>query len=152
MIDLNEIEILQIALVHEERARSFYEGMASQNAARPAGELFAFLAGEEEGHIRKLCARYDMPRFEASWEEKHLPYLLDMDSLVREEGVEILSAPGPESVRKGLNIARIAEEHAIEFYSNAQGVVQDRNTKKLLSELESEERIHLARIGKYLKE
>lgn len=151
MIDLNEIEILQIALVHEERARAFYEGMASRNAGRPAGDLFAFLAGEEEGHIRKLCARHGMPRFEAAWEEKHVPYLLDMDKLIREEGADVLSAPGPESVRRGLNIARIAEEHAIEFYSRAQDVVEDRNTKELLSDLEGEEKIHLARIQGYLE-
>ncbi|HZW36792.1 MAG TPA: hypothetical protein VFF01_07590, partial [Candidatus Deferrimicrobiaceae bacterium] len=54
--------------------------------------------------------------------------------------------PSAEAARKGLAIARAAESHAIEFYAEAAGVVDDGSTKRLLAELEAEERIHLGRI------
>jgi len=152
MIDLNEIEILQVAIVHEERARKYYERLAARHAGNPAGDLFGFLAGEEEGHTRKLSAKYGVPRFEAGWEEKYLPYLIDLDKLAWEEGVEAEAAGGGEAVRKGLLIAKKAESHAIDFYSRAAGVVEDKNTKGLFAELEGEEKIHLAKIESYLKE
>ena len=152
MIDLNEIEILQVAVAHEERARTFYERLAARHAGDPAGDLFGFLAGEEEGHIRKLSARYGLPRFEAGWEEKYIPFLIDLEKLAREEGVEAESSSGVEAVRKGLLIATKAEEHAIDFYHRAAGVVEDKNTGGLLAELEGEEKIHLAKIEGYLKE
>jgi len=152
MIDLNEIEILQVAIIHEERARKFYERLASRHSKYPAGDLYAFLAGEEEGHLKKLSAKYGVPRFEAGWEEKYLPSLIDLDKLAWEDGVEAEATAGFEAVRKGLLIARKAESHAIDFYNRAAGVVEDRNTKELFAELEGEEKIHLAKIEGYLKE
>src|SRR5512134_3375620 len=152
MIDLNEIEILQVAVAHEERARTFYDRLAARHAGDPAGDLFGFLAGEEIGHIRKLSARYGVPRFEAGWEEKYLPYLIDLDKLAWEEGLEAEAATGADAVRRGLQIARKAESHAIDFYHRAAGLIEDKNTSGLLAELEGEEKIHLAKIESYLKE
>ncbi len=152
MLDLNEIEILQVALAHEGRAKAFYGRLARRHGDAAAGRLFAFLEGEEEGHIRKLSSRYRIPAFEAGWEAKHLPYLIDLDRLAREEGVDAAGASGVEAVRKGLGIARKAEIHAIEFYEKAAGVVEDRTTKGLLAELEAEERIHLGRIDSLLED
>ncbi len=150
MMDLNEIEILQVALVHESRAKAFYDRLARRHGDAAAGALFAFLAGEEEGHIRRLSSRYGIPAFEAGWEAKYLPYLIDLDRLAREDGVDAEGAPGAEAARRGLAIARKAEAHAIEFYGKAAGVVEDGNTKRLLAELEAEERIHLGRIESLL--
>lgn len=152
MLDLNEIEILQVALVHEERAKTFYERLARTQGDTPAGDLFDFLAREEEGHIRKLSAAHGIPAFESGREEKYLPYLIDLDRLAWEEGVEAGGAEGPDAVRKGLSVAKKAESHAIAFYRRAGDVVEDRNTRELLSELESEERAHLAKIEAYLKD
>ena len=150
MLDLNEIEILQVALAHEERARAFYDRMADRHGDTAAGDLFAFLSREEEGHIRRLTSRYGIPEFEKKWEEKFLPYLIDLDRLAREEGVGTLYTTGPEAVRRGLGIARRAESHAIAFYSQSGEVVEDKKTKTLLAELEEEERNHLAKIEGYL--
>ena len=150
MLDLNEIEILQVALAHESRAKTFYDRLARRHGDAAAGELFAFLAGEEEGHIRKLSTRYRIPAFEAGWEAKYLPYLIDLDRLAWEEGVDAEGAAGAEAARKGLAIARKAETHAIEFYRKAAGVVEDGKTKALLAELEAEERVHLGRIESLL--
>ncbi|MBI5904530.1 MAG: ferritin family protein [Deltaproteobacteria bacterium] len=150
MLDLNEIEILQVALSHEGRAREFYDRMAARHGDSTAGDLFRYLSAEEEGHIRKLTARYRYPAFEAAQPEKHLPYLIDLDRMAREDGVDADVDTGPEAVRRGLGIARKAELHAVEFYSLAGGVVDDKATKTLLAELEDEERRHLARIEGHL--
>ncbi len=152
MLDLNEIEILQVAMVHEERAKTFYERLARFQGNTPAGDLFAFLAREEEGHIRRLSALHGIPAFEAGRAEKYLPYLIDLDRLAWEEGVEAGGAEGPDAVRKGLSVAKKAESHAIAFYRQAAELVGDRNTRMLLSELEAEERIHLAKIEAYRKD
>jgi rubrerythrin len=150
MLDLNEVEILQVALAHEERARAFYERMSDRHGGSTAGDLFAFLSREEVAHIRKLTGRHGIPEFEAKWQEKYLPYTLDLDRLAWEEGIEAQYASGPESVRRGLGIARKAETHAIAFYARAAKVVEDKRTKELLAELEGEERNHLAKIEGYL--
>lgn len=150
MMDLNEIEILQVALAHEGRAKAYYDRLARRHGDSPAGDLFASLAGEEEGHIRKLSSRYEIPAFEAGWEAKYLPYLIDLDRLAWEEGVEAAGTLGADAARKALAIARKAESHAIEFYGNAAGVVEDRKTNGLLAELRAEETVHLARIERLL--
>jgi rubrerythrin len=150
MLDLNEIEILQVALAHEERARAFYARMADRHGDSTAGDLFAFLSREEEGHIRRLTSRDGIPEFEKKWEEKFLPYLIDLDRLAREEGLGAQYTTGPEAVRRGLWIARKAESHAIAFYAQSGEIVEDKKTKSLLAELEEEERNHLAKIEGYL--
>jgi rubrerythrin len=150
MLDLNEIEILQVALAHEERARTFYDRMAERHGDSTAGDLFAFLSREEEGHIRRLTARYGIPEFEKRWEEKFLPYLIDLDRIASEEGVGTQDTTGPEAVRRGLGIARKAESHAIAFYAESGKIVEDKKTKTLFAELEEEERNHLVKIEGYL--
>lgn len=150
MLDLNEIEILQVALAHEERARAFYERMAQRHGDSTAGDLFAFLTREEEGHIRRLTARYGIPEFEKKWQEKFLPYLIDLDRLASEDGLGTQYTTGQEAVRRGLGIARKAESHAIAFYAQSGKIVEDKETKTLLAELEEEERNHLVKIEGYL--
>jgi rubrerythrin len=150
MLDLNEIEILRVALAHEERARAFYLRMAERHGGSAAGDLFVFLSREEEGHIRRLTSRYGIEEFEKKWEEKFLPYLIDLDRLAWEEGLATEYTAGPEAVRRGLGIARKAESHAISFYALSRETVEDKKTKALLSELEAEERNHLAKIEGYL--
>jgi len=150
MLDLNEIEILQVALAHEERARAFYERMAQQHGDSTAGDLFAFLTREEEGHIRRLTGRYGIPEFEKKWQEKFLPHLIDLDRLALEDGLGTQYTTGQEAVRRGLGIARKAESHAIAFYAQSGKIVEDKKTKTLLAELEEEERNHLVKIEGYL--
>src|SRR3990172_467105 len=116
MLDLNEIEILQVALAHETHARIFYERLARRQGDTPVGNLFAFLAEEEEGHIRKLSAKHGIPAFEAGWEEKYLPYLIDLDRLAWEEGGEAGGGGGAPNPKKGVSVAKKAEGHAIAFY------------------------------------
>ena len=151
MLDLNEIEILQVALAHEERARAYYDRQAGLHSRTPAGSLFAFLAAEEEGHIRKLSARFGIPASEAKWEHKYLPYLIDLERLARDREAEDAGAGGGDAVRRSLSVAKAAEEHAVEFYGKAAETVEDRDTKDLLAALQEEERIHLARIEEFRK-
>ncbi len=150
MLDLNEVEILQVALAHEERARAFYERMADRHGDSTAGDLFAFLSREEFAHIAKLTGRYGIPEFQKDWQEKYLPYLVDLDRLALEEGAEAQHATGPQAVRAALGIARKAEAHAIAFFAQAGKSVEDRKTRELLGELEIEERNHLVRIEGFL--
>jgi len=144
MLDLNEIEILQVALAHEERARGWYDRQAEERKRTPAGALFDFLAGEEEGHIRKLSARFRIPEIEAKWEHKYLPFLIDLERIARE-----LEETETDPLRRALSVAQTAEEHAVEFYGKAAETVEDGNAKVLLTELQEEERIHLARIEEF---
>jgi rubrerythrin len=124
--------------------------MAERHGGSTAGDLFVFLSREEERHIRRLTSRYGIPEFEKKWEEKFLPYLIDLDRLAREEGLDTPSTTGPEAVRRGLEIARTAESHAVSFYVRSGQVVEDEKTKALLAELEVEERNHLAKVEGYL--
>src|SRR4030066_167374 len=116
MLDRNVIEILQVALAHEERAKTFYEGLARRQGDNPAGDLFAFLAEEEDGHIRKLSAKHGISASVAARGEKVLPYMLALDRLAWEEGVEAGGAEGPDALRKGAFVAEKAGAHANAFY------------------------------------
>jgi len=151
MLDLNEIEILQVALAHEERARAYYDRQAERHVRTPVGALFDFLAAEEEGHIRKLSARFGIPKVESQWEHKYLPYLIDLERLARDREAEAGGSGGDDAIRRSLSVAQAAEEHAVEFYGKAASVVEDGNTRDLLSALQEEERIHLARIEEFRK-
>ena len=150
MLDLNEIEILEVALAHEERARAFYARMADRHGDSTAGDLFAFLSREEEGHIRRLASRYGIPEFGKKREGKFLSYLIDLDRLALEEGLDAQYTTGPMAVRRALGIARKAESHAIAFFVRSRATVEDKGTNALLAALEGEERNHLARIEGYL--
>ncbi|GAB4368526.1 MAG: hypothetical protein Kow00128_13940 [Deltaproteobacteria bacterium] len=144
MFDRNEIEILQVALAHEERARAWYDREAEARKRTPAGALFDFLAAEEAGHIRKLSARFEIPETEATWDHRFLPSLIDLEKIAR-EAEETESDP----LRRALSVAQAAEERAVEFYGTAAETVSDRNTRELLLALREEERIHLARIEEF---
>src|SRR5512132_4431947 len=124
--------------------------MAERHGDSVAGDLFVFLSREEEGHILRLTSRYGIPEFEKKWEEKFLPYLVDLARLAWEESVIAPYTTGPEAVRRVLRIARSAESHAIAFYAEAAKVVEDPSAKTPLAELEGEERNHLAKIEGYL--
>jgi hypothetical protein len=124
--------------------------MSARHGDSTAGDLFAWLSREEVAHIRRLTERHGIPEFEKTWQEKYLPYLIDLDRLAWEEGVGTQYVSGPEAVRRGLGIARKAETHAVAFYARAAKVVEDKRTKDLLAELEGEERNHLAKIEGYL--
>src|SRR3970040_3198342 len=108
MLDRNVSEILQVALAHEERAKTFYEGLARRQGDNPAGDLFAFLAEEEDGHIRKLSAKHGISASVAARGEKVLPFLIDLDRLAREGGGEAGGAGGPAVLREGLLCTREA--------------------------------------------
>ena len=150
MLDLSEVEILQVALAHEDRARAFYERMADRHGDSTAGDLFGFLSREEMAHIAKLSDRHGIPEFQKDWQEKYIPYLIDLERLALDEGVEAQYSTGPEAVRAGLGIAKKAEAHAIAFFAQAERSVEDPKTRSLLAELELEERTHLARIEGFL--
>jgi rubrerythrin len=150
MLDLSEVEILQVALAHEEKARVFYERLADRHGDSSAGDLFAYLSREEVAHIAKLSSRYGVPEYQKDWQERYVPYLIDLDRLAWEEGAEALNSSGPEAVRSGLGIAKKAETHAVAFYARAAKSVQDRKIRELLVELELEERNHLAKIEGFL--
>src|SRR3989304_10501826 len=88
MLDRKCIEILQVPLAHEERAKTFYEGLARRQGDNPAGDLFAFLAEEEDGHIRKLSAKHGISAPVAARGEKALPYMIDLARRALGGGVE----------------------------------------------------------------
>lgn len=146
MIDRNEIETLQAALAHEERARSWYDREAEARKGTPAGALFDFLAAEEAGHIRKLSARFEIPETEATWDHRFLPSLIDLERIARE-----VEETETDPLRRALSVAKTAEERAVEFYGTAAETVSDRNTRGLLLALLEEERAHLARIEEFRK-
>gem|GEM_PF-230344 len=150
MLDRDAIGILQVALAHEERARAFYERMAAVHGTEPAGDLFAFLAREEQGHIDRLAALHGVPRFEASWEADRLPPLADMERVAWEQGAGEPREPGPDALRRGLELAAAAERAAISFYVHAGRAAEDREAQDLCAQLEAEERMHLARIEGFL--
>jgi len=84
------------------------------------------------------------------WQEKYLPYLIDLDRLAWEEGVGTLvrfrpggGPPRPRDREKGRDPRR-------RLLRRAAKVVEDKRTKDLLAELEAGGAEHLAKIEGYL--
>jgi len=135
--DLNEAQILALAISSEEEGARIYRDFAeSLRADFPAtAELFTKMAGEEDGHRRRLIDLYRR-RF-----GEHIP-------LIRRQDVKGFVAHRPSWFTPTLRPERAREEAAMmevesrRFYEAAAQRATDAGIRQLLDDLAQEEQRH----------
>ncbi len=135
--DLNEAQILALAISSEEEGARIYRDFAeSLRADFPAtAELFTKMAGEEDGHRRRLIDLYRR-RF-----GEHIP-------LIRRQDVKGFVAHRPSWFTPTLRPERAREEAAMmeiesrRFYETAAQRATDAGIRQLLDDLAQEEQRH----------
>jgi rubrerythrin len=137
--DLNETQILALAITAEEEDARIYRDFAeSLRADFPAtAELFTRMAGEEDGHRHRLIEAYRQ-RF-----GEHIP-------LIRRQDVKGFIVRRPSWITAVLAPGRAREEAALmeiearRFYEAAAQRTSDAGIRQLLDDLAQEEQRHEA--------
>ncbi|PTW50408.1 MULTISPECIES: iron exporter MbfA [Rhodovulum] len=135
--DLNEQEILALAISSEEDDARIYRSYAEQLRADypDSAQVFEAMAREEDGHRRRLI-------------ETHRARFGEVIPLLRREHVAGYYARRPVWLMSNLGIERIREEaemmerDAHDFYLRAAGRATDAATRKLLGDLAAAEAGH----------
>lgn len=138
------IDILKKAILLEKRGLAFYTNVAEQVDNKELKEFFAFMAKEEEMHVKLLA-----DQFKSYTKSKILDLSgIDMngngdfDSVVLSEKTRnAISAAGFESA--ALSAAISMEKSAVELYSGRAETAEDEDEKKLYQWLAKWEQAHL---------
>jgi rubrerythrin len=135
--ELTEQEILALAIsLEEEDARIYADYADGLKESFPASaQVFAEMAGEENGHRRQLIELY-----RAKFGE-HIPLIRrqDVRGFVRHEPLWMVRPLGLEKVRKQ---AEAIEYETRQFYERALARTSDAGIRKLLGDLAAAEREH----------
>jgi len=143
-------EVLEIGIQIEKNGRDFYATMAVQTKNAKAGEIFKFLAGEEEKHIKVFQGILDKL-------EKYQPQGLDADDYYaymnaiasesvftqKDKGKEI--ARGIKNDKDAINMGIGAEKDSIVFYEGIKKVVPGYG-QKIVDEVIVQEQDHLRQL------
>ena len=143
-------EVLEIGIQIEKNGRDFYATMSGQTKNAKAGEIFKFLAGEEEKHIKifqGILAKL----------EKYQPQGLDADdyyaymNALAGESVFMQKDKGKEIAREikndkeAIDIGIGAEKDSIVFYEGMKKVVPGYD-QKIVDEVIAQEQGHLGQL------
>lgn len=143
-------EIVEIGIQIEKNGRDFYATLAGQVKNVKAGEIFQFLAGEEEKHIKVfqgILAKL----------EKYQPQGLDADdyyaymNALASENVFMQKDKGTEIAKKikndkeAIDIGIGAEKDSIVFYEGMKKVVPQYEIK-IVEEVIAQEQGHLKQL------
>jgi rubrerythrin len=135
--DLNEAQILALAITAEEEDAHIYRDFAQWLTADfPSdAELFSRMAGEEDGHRHRLIASYQR-RF-----GEHVPLIRrqDVKGFFVRRSSWLTRTLQPDRARKE---AALMEIEARRFYQSAAQRAQDADLKQILDELAGEEQRH----------
>src|SRR2546425_566108 len=137
--DLNEAQILALAITAEEEDARIYRDFAeSLRADFPAAaDLFTRMAGEEDGHRHRLIESYRQ-RF-----GEHIPLIRrqDVKGFVVRRPSWFTRTLRPEHAR---GAAALMEIESRRFYEAAAQRTKDASTRQLLDDLAQEEQRHEA--------
>ncbi|MGO4665936.1 iron exporter MbfA [Bosea sp. 2RAB26] len=135
--DLDEAEILALAIANEEEDSRIYLSLA--NRLRPiyphSAEVFDEMAAEEQSHRHSLLSLYER-RF-----GKELPYITrqDVKGFLKRNPVWLMDGLRLDTARTQ---AALMEEEASGFYARAAQRAHDVETRKLLADLSEAEKSH----------
>jgi len=144
-------EIVEIGIQIEKNGRDFYATLAEQSQSIKAKEIFKFLAGEEERHIKVFQGILEKT-------EKYEPQGLDADeyfaymNALASEYVFTQEDKGEQIAKtikndlEAVNIGIGFEKDSIVFYEGMKKVVPEYDLK-FLDELIAQEQSHLRKLS-----
>jgi len=149
-------EIMEMAVQTEKGGKLFYETVAAQSRDESLKNLFSWLAGEENRHIRvfeSIAATIKVPPGEtpANWEEV-VPYLKALtDSryfLGKDKALSL--AREARSTGQAVEMALAFEKETLVFYLEAADMVPSLN-RPAVEALIREERAHVRKLTGFLQ-
>ncbi|MDD5196629.1 MAG: ferritin family protein [Candidatus Omnitrophica bacterium] len=143
-------EVVALGIQIEKNGRDFYNRMAEQSKVLKAREVFRFLTGEEEKHIKVFQGILDKTRkFEPQGQDTD-EYYAYMNTLAREyiftqkdEGEKIAKAiqTDKEAIEKAISF----EKDSVVFYEGLKKIVPDYDVK-IIETLIVQEEGHLKQL------
>jgi len=140
-------EIVELGIEIERNGRDFYNTLASQSKNQKAGEIFRYLAGEEEKHIKVFqeilnkTEKYEPSGLDA---DEYFAYMNALASeyvfTQKDKGKEI--AKTIKSDQEAVNIGMGFEKDSIIFYEGMKKTVPEYDLK-IVDDLIMQEQGHL---------
>ncbi|MCX5711073.1 MAG: ferritin family protein [Candidatus Omnitrophica bacterium] len=148
-------EILEIGVQIEINGKDFYETIAAKTKSRAAKEIFVFLAGEEQRHIKVfegMLASIGKSVPAESYPEEYAAYMKELASehifTRKDKGGEIAKAikSDKEAVEKGIGF----EKDSIIFYEGMKKAIPAYDQKPVDGLIE-QEKLHLLKLTELLR-
>lgn len=144
------IEVVEIGVQIEINGRDFYNTLVAQAKDEKSKELFQFLAGEEEAHIRSFNKLLDLVRDYQPPESYTGEYFDYMSSLAGEhvftqkgKGAEI--AKNIKDDKEAIEVAIGFEKDSVVFYEGMKKVVPEADLR-IVDALIAQENEHLRKL------
>jgi len=143
-------EVVQIGIQIEKNGRDFYEALKAKPGIEKAREAFAFLAKEEEKHIKVfegIMGRTEEYLSPESYPGELLNYInaLAAEYIFTREGKGKLIASGVKNDKEATGIAIGFEKDSIIFYEGLKEMVASHEAK-VVDELIQQEQAHLVKL------
>ncbi len=143
-------EIVQMGVRIEENGRDFYEALAGKSKSKKAGDIFQYLAAEEEKHIvtfREILEsvhKYEPPE---SYPGEYFAYMnaLAGEYVFTQENKGKGTAASIKSDIKAVDLGIKFEKDSIIFYDAMKRVVPE-GQDKVIDALIAQEKSHLLRL------
>lgn len=144
-------EIVEIGIQIEKNGRDFYNSVAGNSKNQKAGEIFRFLAGEEEKHIKMFQEILDKT-------DKYEPRGLDLDTYLAymnalaseyvftQEDKGVQTAKTIKNDKEAVNMGIGFEKDSIIFYEGMKKTVPEHDLR-IIDELIAQEQNHLTKLS-----
>ncbi len=144
-------EMVELGIEIERNGRDFYNTLASQSKNQKAGEIFRYLAGEEEKHIKVFqeilnkTEKYELSGLDA---DEYFAYMNALASeyvfTQKDKGKEI--AKTIENDKEAVDMGIGFEKDSIIFYEGMKKAVPEYGLK-IINELIMQEQSHLKKLS-----
>jgi rubrerythrin len=144
-------EVIEIGIQIEKNGRDFYNTLAKQSKIAKAGDVFNYLAAEEEKHIKvfqgilEKTEKYQPPE---SYPGEYFAYMNALASeyifTQKDKGKEI--AQSIKTDKEAVDLGIGFEKDSIIFYEGMKKVVPEYN-HKIIDELIAQEQNHLRQLS-----
>jgi len=157
---MNELEALSLAITREREAHRFYSEAAAKTTNTAGKKMLAWLASEEEGHVKILESQWEKVSKDGSWlsEEGYCTYGNISDPVECTEFPSSAEAGGglAEDASELAVLAKAveAEREAASYYADLAKNTRDSNGRAMFEKLSRVEQGHLdllAEEARYLK-
>lgn len=143
-------EVVELGIEIEKNGRDFYNTLAQRCQNRKAAELFKFLAGEEEKHVKAfegILAKTDKYEPQGLDADEYFAYMssLAKDYIFTQKNKGTDIAKATKNDRDAIEMGIRFEKDSIVFYEGIKKVVADPG-QKVINELIAQEEAHLQKL------
>ena len=151
MEQLNVSDIARLAMLNEEKGARFYRSMTERADSQKAKDVFNKLAQEETEHCKFFASLAEQSDKNEIIEQKSAAYLKTLLE-ANVFPVDINGNVDIKSAHEALTIGIQAEKDSILLYQELFNNATSEKTRKVLSQLLQEEKMHLIELRQQIEE